>query len=132
MIKYSYDSACEILAEYFLGQPRDPEHVKALAQHVQQAVEDWFVDKNGWFVPVNKPTPLPPMRERVETATGPADAVSEAEVEAALNVKLFDDGDERVGSILMMGMGGAGIRFTTEASRDAMRAALEAAQRARK
>lgn len=48
--EYSYDSACEILAEYFLGQPRSPDEVKALAQHVQDAVEAWFVEKNGWFV----------------------------------------------------------------------------------
>jgi hypothetical protein len=40
-----YDSMCEMLAEYFLGQPRSPEDVKDLAQCVQDAVEDWFVQK---------------------------------------------------------------------------------------
>lgn len=41
----SYDSACESLAEYFLGQPHDPGEAKELAQHVQDAVEDWLRSK---------------------------------------------------------------------------------------
>lgn len=36
----SYDEACEVLAVHFVGV--GPEDVRALAQHIQDAVEDWF------------------------------------------------------------------------------------------
>ena len=41
----SYAAACALLAEYFLGQPRSPADVAALAQHVQDAVEGWLMGK---------------------------------------------------------------------------------------
>lgn len=56
--EYSYDVACESLAEYFLGQPRKREDVQVLAQHIQNAVEEFFVDNNGWFVQTHD-APLP-------------------------------------------------------------------------
>ncbi len=40
--EYSYDTVCEALAEYFLGQPRNQDDVRELAQHVQDSVEEWF------------------------------------------------------------------------------------------
>lgn len=40
----TYDSACEILAEYFLGTERNSDEVRDLAQHVQDAVEEWIGD----------------------------------------------------------------------------------------
>lgn len=42
---YSYDPACESLAEYFLGTVRKHEDVQDLAQHIQSAVEDWLFDQ---------------------------------------------------------------------------------------
>lgn len=45
--QYSYDSACEELAEHFLtGSPqaRLPEAKEELAQDIQDAVESWFAD----------------------------------------------------------------------------------------
>jgi hypothetical protein len=41
----TYDSACEILAEYFLGTD-DHEAVVELAQCVQQEVEDFIADRD--------------------------------------------------------------------------------------
>lgn len=40
----NYDSACERLAEHFLGQNAERDAVEELAQHVQDAVEDWMRD----------------------------------------------------------------------------------------
>jgi hypothetical protein len=39
---YSYDGACETLAEHFLSTVAERDAVKELAQHIQDAVEDWF------------------------------------------------------------------------------------------
>jgi len=40
-VKRNYDPACETLAEHFLG-PRVRDALKrALAQHIQNAIEDW-------------------------------------------------------------------------------------------
>jgi hypothetical protein len=39
-----YDSRCEDLARVFLPTepPADEEKVKALAEHIQEAIEDWL------------------------------------------------------------------------------------------
>lgn len=39
---YSYDLACEELAEHFLGAGAERADIEELAQLVQDAVEGWF------------------------------------------------------------------------------------------
>jgi hypothetical protein len=39
--KYAYDAACEALAEYFLTDTSRKDLAPDLAQHIQEAVEDW-------------------------------------------------------------------------------------------
>jgi len=38
----NYDPECENLARYFLSDKARPETVQCLAQHIQNAVEDWI------------------------------------------------------------------------------------------
>lgn len=44
--KFSYDEECEKLARHFLQEDRTSIHtdeaVKLLAQHIQEAIEDWI------------------------------------------------------------------------------------------
>ncbi len=42
--QHSYDSACEVLAEHFLGTNAERDAVEELAQCVQDAVESWLAD----------------------------------------------------------------------------------------
>jgi hypothetical protein len=51
--RFSYDEKCEDLAEYFLvGTTHDPEHVRKLAQTIQDAIEDWMLELERGASPV--------------------------------------------------------------------------------
>lgn len=43
-MKAGYDEECEVLAMHFIGEDNlySKENVKALAQHIQTAIEDWI------------------------------------------------------------------------------------------
>ena len=44
--RFSYDERCEDLAEYFLSDKQhDDEQLQKLAQTIQDAVEDWLLEK---------------------------------------------------------------------------------------
>lgn len=43
--RFSYDPRCEELAEHFLNaETHDGEHVRKLAQTIQDAIEDWLTE----------------------------------------------------------------------------------------
>lgn len=42
---YSYDPACEGIAYYFLGARAESAEIKALSQRVQDAIEEWLLDR---------------------------------------------------------------------------------------
>jgi hypothetical protein len=44
MSAHSYDPKCEELARSFLGEKADEADVRALAQEIQNAIEDWFAE----------------------------------------------------------------------------------------
>ena len=45
--RFSYDARCEELAEHFLDEkPRNDEHVRKLAQTIQDAIEDWLRERD--------------------------------------------------------------------------------------
>jgi len=52
------------------------------------------------------------------------------QVQAALNVKPFDDGDENVQYILLRGLAAIGFKLPAHASWDVMEAAIDAAREA--
>jgi hypothetical protein len=49
-MKRSYDPACEDLARHFIQDGADiytEDNVKALAQHIQEAIESWIAYQEG-------------------------------------------------------------------------------------
>lgn len=45
--KYSYDSECEELAKHFLELSGSNSESQSLAQHIQDAVENWYAGKEN-------------------------------------------------------------------------------------
>lgn len=74
------------------------------------------------------------LRNELKAAIAKAEAsftchvASDEMVEAALNVKPFDDGDENVQYILLRGLSAMGFKLPSHATWDVMRAALEASR----